>query len=462
MSNQDIAVRGPGGLAEARAQHQPVPRISPDLVRPRLPEVGRIRLGEKRGEKGYPAKLDTFRFTSRDKALMEIVAERFGGHVLDWMSDEGPQFQVYSQATSLEVVVPRAELAFSQWFENWDGAVCRRRCDGHHDIIGERACVCDPDKRDCLPTTRLNVMLPDIPGMGVWRVESHGFNAAAEILGTIELAAASGASLLPATLTLAQRSKRRPDPKNPAKIITNRFVVPVLVINASLREMVAEQDAIRRRTLGMLPMAELADEGRMRALRTAVFTRWPRSVEEPERSQRLGQLSAMLGRPVLTISADHDLTMREAILLTDTVESLPADNRTVTAGEPVPQVSPEDSTGEGVMPPSNAGDGSAAWSPVDSEPTTDVPGGVGATKGQGTQQAPTPSAPTPEQSTLDVLMREYEDLLASGKRPKIIVTSWLASFLSEEKLQSMERADEDQAQRGLTWFQMQFRNWRAA
>lgn len=380
--NQDIAVRGPGGLADPGGQSHPVPRISPDLVRPRLPEVGRIRLGAKT-EKGYPAKLDTFRFTSRDKALMEIVAERFGGHVLDWMSDEGPQFQVYSQATSLEVVVPRAELAFSQWFENWDGAVCRRRCDGHHDIIGERACVCDPDKRDCLPTTRLNVMLPDIPGMGVWRVESHGFNAAAEILGTIELAAASGASLLPATLTLAQRSKRRPDPKNPLKIITNRFVVPVLVINASLREMVAEQDAIRRRTLGMLPMAELADESRMRALRTAVFTRWPKSVEEPERSQRLGQLSGMLGRPVLTISADHDLTMREAILLTDTVDSLP---KSATAGE-----APRGEEGNGV---DHALDD---WVP--SSKATEVAGAGDTTLGE-VRTNPAPAAPHVTESLL--------------------------------------------------------------
>jgi hypothetical protein len=150
--------------------------------------------------------------------------------------------------------------------------------------------------------------------------------------------------------------------------------------------------------------------------------------------------------------------MREAILLTDTVESLPADNRTVTAGEPVPQVSPEDSTGEGVMPAEADG---PDWNEDPTRPA-DVSGGAGATKGQGTQQAPTPPAPTPEPSTLDVLMREYEDLLASGKRPKIIVTSWLASFLSEEKLPSMEHADEEQAKRGLTWFQMQFRNWRAA
>jgi hypothetical protein len=339
--NQELARRE---TAVERAGQAPVPRISPDIVRPRLPELGRIRLGEKDAKKGYPKKLDAFRFTSRDVKLMEAVAERFGGKVQDWMSDEGPQWQVYSTAVSLDVVVPRAELAFSQWFENWDGAVCRRRCDGHVETVSGSQCLCNPDDRACLPTTRLNVMLPDIPGMGVWRVESHGFNAAAEILGTIELAAASGASLLPATLMLAQRTKRRLN-KSTGKAETNRFVVPVLVINVSLREMVAEQDQIRRRALGLASMPERADEGRMRALRTAVFTRWPESVDEPERSRRLAQLSEMLGRPVHTISAEHDLTMQEAILLADTVDSLPNDVDTLPAGDWA-----EDTQREGVVP----------------------------------------------------------------------------------------------------------------
>ncbi len=399
--NQEIAVRQSEELAEPGQGRYPVPRISPDLVRPRLPEVGRIRLGEKKGEKGYPAKLDAFRFTSRDRALMEIVADRFGGQVREWLSDEGPQWQVYSEATSLEVVVPKAELAFSQWFENWDGAVCRRRCDGHREIIGEQACVCDPDNRACLPTTRLNVMLPDIPGMGVWRVESHGFNAAAEILGTIELAAASGATLLPATLMLAQRSKRRVDPK---KVVTNRFVVPVLVINASLREMVAEQDVIRRRTLGLLPMAERADESRMKALRTAVFTRWPESVSEPERSQRLAQLSEMLGRPVLTISQDHDLTMREAILLADTVDSLP---RSVTAGE-----APREEEGDG------ADHRLDDWQVPASE-ATDAAGAEETTLGE-VRTSSAPAAPHTVQSLIGEsdAMVEYRDVREQIKARK--------------------------------------------
>ncbi len=408
--NQEIAVRQSEGLAESGQGRYPIPRISPDLVRPRLPEVGRIRLGEKKGEKGYPAKLEAFRFTSRDRALMEIVAERFGGKVREWLSDEGPQWQVYSDAKSLEVIVPKAELAFSQWFENWDGAVCRRRCDGHREIIGERACVCDPDNRACLPTTRLNVMLPDIPGMGVWRVESHGFNAAAEILGTIELAAASGATLLPATLMLAQRSKRRIDPKNSAKVVTNRFVVPVLVINASLREMVAEQDVIRRRTLGLLPMAERADEGRMKALRTAVFTRWPESVSEPERSQRLAQLSEMLGRPVQTISQDHDLTMREAILLADTVDSLP---RSVAAGEV-----PREEEGDGV---DHCLDD---WVPA-SEATDAA--GAGATGLGEVPTQPAPAAPHITESLLDTAEDDDPELVKALRAQVLAVMRGLWS-----------------------------------
>jgi recombination directionality factor gp3-like protein len=322
----------PGDSTPAPYDRPQVPTIARDIVAPRLPEVGRIRLGEKRVvtktndgkevEVTYPAKIDAFRFTSRNRPPLEMVAELWGGEVKPWASDEGTQWQVYTTATSIECIVPKAELAFSQHFEDWEGAVCNRRCDGHYEMVGDRACVCDPAARKCLPTTRLSVLLPDVPGMGVWRVESHGYNAAAEILGTIELAAAHGATLLPATLSLEQRSKRRLNPKT-NKVETNRFVVPVLSISASLREMVAEQHVLRQRTLGLLPMAEPATPDRMRALRTAVFSRWPESIDEPERSIRLRQLSALLGRPVTTISNDHDLTAQEAIFLANAVNELP-------------------------------------------------------------------------------------------------------------------------------------------
>jgi hypothetical protein len=341
-----------------------VPAISRDFIRPRLPELGRIRLGEKRITKrdgkeiSFPSKLDRFRFTSRDKALIVRCAEAYGGTVEPWASDEGPQWQVISDATSIPVVVPRAELAFSQWFENWDGAVCRRRCDGYRDIVRDCPCTCVDRDRECLPTTRLSVILPGIKGMGVWRMESHGYNAAAEILGTIELAAAYGASLIPATLVLAQRSKRRPDPKDPKKIITNRFVVPVLSIEDSLDDMLVRAKQIHARQLGILPSAnERATDNTMRGLRAAVFTRWPHSTEEPERTMRLGQLSDMLGRRVETISNQHDLSEGEALRLANMVDSLPQELQPASAREPAaPALSGSSPSGaEPTAPPSSAG-----------------------------------------------------------------------------------------------------------
>src|SRR3990172_7696614 len=43
------------------------------------------------------------------------------------------------------------------------------------------------DERACKITTLLNVMLPRIPGLGVWRLESHGWNAATVLPGTLEV-----------------------------------------------------------------------------------------------------------------------------------------------------------------------------------------------------------------------------------------------------------------------------------
>jgi hypothetical protein len=67
-------------------------------------------------------------------------------------------------------------------------------------------------------------MLPDIPGLGVWRLESKGWNAAAELPGTLEvlLMAASEQKFIPAVLRVEHRMKRTPGQP------TKKFVVPVI------------------------------------------------------------------------------------------------------------------------------------------------------------------------------------------------------------------------------------------
>jgi Recombination directionality factor-like len=206
-------------------------------VQRRMRELGRIRTGEQvavgTSGKRRPAKLETFRLTSASRTLIEAAAETYGGKVRDWVSPAGKAFEVVTTADSLPIILPPGQ-ALSQFYELWAGGGCQRRCDGRTNFITAEACECpdDPaerrelavDGRACKPTTRLNVILPDLPDLGVWRLESHGYYAAVELAGTasfLEMVTASG-RMLPAMLRLEQREKKVPGKP------TNRFSVPVI------------------------------------------------------------------------------------------------------------------------------------------------------------------------------------------------------------------------------------------
>jgi hypothetical protein len=189
-------------------------------------EAGRIRLGVKVpmcNGKSRPEKLDRFRFTSPRKDLIEKIAALYGGTVQPWQPPKGAgQWEVITNATSVPVVVPQQDVAAGQWFELWSKGGCQRRCDGQTEMISRQACLCDPDpqQRDCSMHTRIRVMLEDVPGMGVWRVDTGGFYAAGELPGaTAFLAQVSG--VVPGRLYLDPRTVTR-DGK------TKNFVVPVL------------------------------------------------------------------------------------------------------------------------------------------------------------------------------------------------------------------------------------------
>jgi hypothetical protein len=113
----------------------------------------------------------------------------------------------------------------------WGG--CVRRCDGFRNVLTDEPCQCpsDTDARSelaakglaCKPTTRLSLILPRVPDVGVWRLESHGYNSAVELPGTVALleAVLSRGFMLPAQLRLEARTTKRDGQ-------TNYFVVPVL------------------------------------------------------------------------------------------------------------------------------------------------------------------------------------------------------------------------------------------
>lgn len=232
----------------------------------RLREVGRIRLGEqvsagvyqsgpRKGQpKSKPVKLTTFRLTSRDRGIIEVAAQRYGGEVREWSAPDGTQWEVITNAAEMPVVVPPGDMAFSQWYELWSAGGCRRRCDGVNDVFNDTGCSCDPDNRECNTTTRLNVMLPEVPGFGLWRLESHGYYAAVELAGVVEMCrrASSAGHMLPARLRLEQRQVKRFGSNG--KPQTQNFAVPALDLDVSVGQ------------LGQLlagsstPVAELAND----------------------------------------------------------------------------------------------------------------------------------------------------------------------------------------------------------
>jgi hypothetical protein len=209
--------------------------ISPIVLQRRHAELGRIRLGAKRDGNGSPMKLQSFRFTSPSQGYITDLATLYGGEARPWDNGGKPEFEVFTEAQSIDVIAVKGGL--SQWLETWTGGGCVHRCDGELNTLTNQACnPNDPAHKNAKPTTRLSLMLPELDAMGVWRMESHGWNAAAEIPAVAELAMYVG-DLVPAVLHMVERRSVK-DGK------TSRFVVPVLDLRIGverLRELVAER-----------------------------------------------------------------------------------------------------------------------------------------------------------------------------------------------------------------------------
>ncbi len=196
-----------------------------------IAEAGRIRIGQQvpaGSGRTRPEKLATFRLTSPDRRRIEDAAAMFGGSVSAWQAPAGPQWEVVTQTAEIEVIVPPQAMAFSQHYELWSAGGCQRRCDGQTEHLGQQACLCDPDDRECDIHTRLSLMIRDLPGLALWRLDTQGWYAARELAGAVDVIAmgAGRGIMIPARLLLEQRSVKRPG--KDGKPQTLRFAVPRL------------------------------------------------------------------------------------------------------------------------------------------------------------------------------------------------------------------------------------------
>jgi hypothetical protein len=219
-----------------------------DLNR-RLVEAGRIRLGVKDSTvKQGRRSIETFRFTSVDKDLLDTLSELYGGTVTEWHDSKASpndQWQLESHANRIEVLVVPGGL--SQHYEQWSGGGIVRRCDGYTVELstgGEdgpitQDCLCVAQKqRACDLKTRITVLLPQLPFRGAWRLETSGWNAGQEVPGMFALLEQLGQSgrVMPAWLSIDKRTKIT---NVKGKVTKTHFVVPHLSPQATAGELLS-------------------------------------------------------------------------------------------------------------------------------------------------------------------------------------------------------------------------------
>ena len=238
----------------------------------RMPVAGRIRIGQQVATKGgrtRPDKLEHFRLTSHDRRAIEQVAQVYGGRPEQWGGAPGKstQWQVTTEATELRVWLPPGD-PLHQAYELWSGGGCQRRCDGVTAVVAattspddaeqvERPCPCNAaGEQACDLTTRLSVLLPEVRFGGVWRLDSKGINAGAELPGMVDtIRMMQGDGVTPvAVLALEQRTSGG-----------KHYAVPVLRPDGSLEQLVRGELTASHRLGTTTGTAPLLDAGEVEA-----------------------------------------------------------------------------------------------------------------------------------------------------------------------------------------------------
>lgn len=189
-------------------------------------ELGRLRSGVTETkmingrERTFPTRSKTWILTSHQREYLEAAAEEWGGQVEAWQpqGNGAKSWRVVTDAPAIDAIMPPGD-PLSQHYEMWSKGGCQRRCDGETEQLSGKACPCraqfgeefhlqDP-KVACRPHTRLNVILPGLPDLGVWRAESKGFYAANEIAAAVDLIrhATGGTVAVPIRLRIEPRQR---------------------------------------------------------------------------------------------------------------------------------------------------------------------------------------------------------------------------------------------------------------
>jgi hypothetical protein len=208
-------------------------------IQRRAAEHGRLRTGYTQGNR--PVRSATWVVTSHSEEHVRTAAQLWGGEPEQWqpLNQTISQWRVITKASSIEALITPGD-PLNQYNEMWSKGGCQRRCDGETELLSRQSCLCarqfgenwHEQKKGtvCSATSRMNVMLPDLSGMGMWRAETHSFYAAQEWGGMVDmvLAGTNGDGFVPVTLRIEprQRVANGETKKFPVVVVELRGVTP--------------------------------------------------------------------------------------------------------------------------------------------------------------------------------------------------------------------------------------------
>lgn len=203
-----------------------------------LAEAGRLRLGMTvpYGDNGKsrPVRSEVWIFSSHSEELVTAAAGLWGGAVEKWqpLGNGAEQWRVITKTTTIDAILPPGD-PLTQAYEMWSKGGAVRRCDSATEQFSGSPCLCiaqfgdtwyeQPKGKVCDTKSRLKVLIPDLPGLGSYRLETGSFYAADEIAGMVDFirSAVGDQTLIPVRLRIEPRTRV-------AGGETKQFVVPVV------------------------------------------------------------------------------------------------------------------------------------------------------------------------------------------------------------------------------------------
>ena len=188
----------------------------------RLPRLGKIRLGTRHPEKGYPMKADHFVFPKDMPNRKELV---------DLYGEETKSLPVMIPVEDEEVWATQYYRAYSQTYGlicKGDGEIALRMVDTEtgQPPVHDKACTVRLQEIKCLAhdcpeylskkcheVMNLRFVLPEVPGLGIWQIDTGSKNSILNINSCAKLIkqAFGRISLIPLKLTFEPMQVNNPD-----------------------------------------------------------------------------------------------------------------------------------------------------------------------------------------------------------------------------------------------------------